>query len=136
MGDSCETTPTEEKRGFGERGSMSGKVKSSEKEKLVRKPLVPVKDNAKEGELKGVSLFIAEHRQELEEEVGKDKVQETGLARWKGLSATEKEEYKVARYPRKPEETKRKRSEEEDEQELKKPKTSVKQKLAGFSFGN
>ena len=24
--DSCETTPTEEKRGFGERGSMSGKV--------------------------------------------------------------------------------------------------------------
>jgi len=63
-------------------------------------------------------------------------VQETGLARWKGLSATEKEEYKVARYPRKPEETKRKRSEEGDEQELKKPKTSVKQKLAGFSFGN
>merc|ERR1712130_818480 len=106
--DSCETTPTEEKRGFGERGSMSGKVKSSEKEKLMRKPLVP----------------------------GKDKVQETGLARWKGLSATEKEEYKVARYPRKPEETKRKRSEEEDEQELKKPKTSVKQKLAGFSFVN
>ena len=66
---------------------------------MVRKPLVPVKDNAKEGELKGVSksltrieleastlcdmyfkqvnLYIAEHRQELEDEVGKDKVQVT-----------------------------------------------------------
>jgi len=134
--DSCETTPTEEKRGFGERGSMSGKVKSVEKEKLVRKPLVPVKDNAKDGELKGVSLYIAEHRQELEEEGGKDKAQETGLARWKSLSGAEKEKYKVARYPRTPEDAKRKRSEEDDEQELKKPKSSVKQKLAGFSFGN
>ena len=59
-----------------------------------------------------VSLYIAEHRLELEEEVGKDKaqvaveedlkfftsllpLQETGLARWKGLSAVEKEEYKA-----------------------------------------
>ena len=77
-------------------------MKSVEKEKLVRKPLVPVKDNAKDGELKGVSgcchcnqsniwkiclnrkqtihfiqvsLYIAEHRQELEEEGGKDKAQ-------------------------------------------------------------
>ena len=69
----------------------------------MRKPLVPVKDNAKDGELKGVSgcchcnqfsniwtnclnrkqtihfiqvsLYIAEHRQELEEEGGKDKAQ-------------------------------------------------------------
>ena len=60
-------------------------------------------------------------------------LQETGLARWKGLSAVEKEEYKanllfqavffwwllslqVARRPRRPEESKRKRSEEGDEQ--------------------
>ena len=59
-----------------------------------------------------VSLYIAEHRLELEEEGGKDKaqvtiraflqfltlllsLQETGLARWKGLSAAEKEEYKA-----------------------------------------
>merc|ERR1712192_154033 len=134
--DSCETKPTEERRGFGERGAVSGKVKSAEKEKSVRKPLLPMRDNVKEGELKGVSLYITEHRLELEEEGGKDKAQETGLARWKGLSAAEKEEYKVARFPRRQEESKRKRSEEDNEQELKKPKSSVKQKLAGFSFGN
>jgi len=135
--DKCETTPTEEKRGFGERGAIHSKAHSAEKDKPLRKPLVPMKENAKDGELKGVSLYIAEHRAELEAEGGKDKAQETGLARWKGLSAAEKEEYKVARVPRKAEDQKRKRSEEEeDSQDLKKPKSSVKQKLAGFSFGN
>ena len=59
---------------------------------------------------------------------------ETGLARWKGLSGAEKEKYKanilsrliysdtclqVARYPRTPEDAKRKRSEEDDEQVVK-----------------
>merc|ERR1719507_636672 len=50
--DSCETTPTEERRGFGERGPMLGKVKSAEKDKQMRKPLLPMRDNVKEGELK------------------------------------------------------------------------------------
>ena len=63
------------------------------------------------------------------------RLQELGLARWKGLAANEKESYKVSRMPRKVEEegAKRKRSEEEEE-DAKKPKVSTKAKLAGFAF--
>ena len=57
------------------------------------------------------------------------------MARWKSLSAEEKEEYKVPRTPRKEGEGgKRKRSEGEEEDDVKKPKSSAKQKLAGFAF--
>merc|ERR1712107_481755 len=50
--DKCETTPTEEKRGFGERGVIHSKANSAEKDKFLRKPLVPMKENATDGELK------------------------------------------------------------------------------------
>merc|ERR1712241_723157 len=42
--DKCETTPTEEKRGFGERGAIHSKANSAEKP--VRKPLVPMRENS------------------------------------------------------------------------------------------
>ena len=113
---------------------------SAEKDKPLRKPLVPMKENATDGELKGVgwslciislikscSKMLAIERYLLGQPVhsraphptrGRSRKrqssgkilclsalkifhclfwhwQETGLARWKGLSAAEKEEYKV-----------------------------------------
>ena len=121
-----------------------------------------------------VSLYIAEHRQELEEEGGKDKAQvkllESGLltltfwlvetlwnanfsgnwlgqveepqCNWEGriqgkhspLGFSLNSLSQVARFPRRPEESKRKRSEEDGEQVGGKEKTELLSKKCSCDF--